>query len=167
MTESLQPTPSRRRFLEAGLSAVTIQLLLNAGVLNTAQAATTALESQSSLDTAFQATQFKVALKALGANPTHSSNIILTAPDVAENGASVDIAVESNLPNTTDIYILVAKNPNPLAAVFHLDGGTIPEIRLFIRMSESSAIHAVVKADGKFYSAIHDTQVTVGGCLGG
>ncbi len=161
------PSPNlemtRRHFLRSGVSAATVQLLLSAGVLHTAKAASASTQA---LDAAFNAHTLKKALNALGANPTPAAQIILTAPDLAENGASVEITLHSDLPNTTDMYLLVAKNPNPLVASFNVPSGTVPDIRLRIRMSETSAIHAVVKAGGQFYSTVHNTQVTVGGCLG-
>jgi sulfur-oxidizing protein SoxY len=143
----------------------TAGLLLAAGTitLGEAQAAT------NTLDTAFKSHSLKNALQALPGNSNTvipSPKIHLTVPEIAENGASVFVAVMSELPNTTDIYLLVAKNPNPLAASFSFDNNAIADIKLYIRMSESSAVHAVVKAGGKFYSTVQDVQVTVGGCLG-
>ncbi|MEY3995778.1 MAG: thiosulfate oxidation carrier protein SoxY [Pseudomonadota bacterium] len=156
---------NRRKLLSASLSITTLQLLLNAGIIPTALANSN-FESYS-LPVAFTANTVKKALSALKIpTPSTSHQIILTAPDIAENGASVSIGVISELPNTTDIYILVAKNPNPLAASIFIPSGIVPEIKLYIRMNETSPIHVVVKSNDTFYAAIHTVQVTVGGCAG-
>ncbi len=35
-----------------------------------------------------------------------------------------------------------------------------------VKMGESTLVHAVVKADGKLYTASKETKVTLGGCGG-
>jgi sulfur-oxidizing protein SoxY len=156
---------SRRKLLSASLSVTTLQLLLNAGIIPTALANS---HSESySLPVAFTANTVKKALSDLKiSTPSINHQIILTAPDVVENGASVPIGIVSELPNTTDIYILVAKNPNPLAASIFIPNKAVPEIKLYVRMNETSPMHVVIKANDKFYTAIHTVQVTVGGCAG-
>ncbi len=143
----------------------TLQLLLGAGIIPIVKAKNN-FETES-LPVAFTANTLKKALSDLKIPPPSiSQKIILTAPDIAENGASVSVGVVSELPNTTHIYILVAKNPNPLAASIFIPNGTVPEIKLYIRMNETSPIHVIVKSNDKFYAAIHTVQVTVGGCAG-
>jgi sulfur-oxidizing protein SoxY len=90
----------------------------------------------------------------------------VVAPDIAENGAVVPIGASSKLPNTTDIYLIVEKNPMPLAAAFSIPAGTATEISTRLKMGQSSNVIAVVKADGKLYSATKETKVTLGGCGG-
>ena len=53
-----------------------------------------------------------------------------------------------------------------LAAAFTLPAGTAPEISTRLKMGQSSNVIAVVKADGKLYSATKETKVTLGGCGG-
>ena len=67
----------------------------------------------------FDARTLDAALKALGGTATDSREIVITSPDIAENGAAVPVAVVSKLPNTQEIYILVEKNPNPAHGRFH------------------------------------------------
>ena len=67
----------------------------------------------------FDARTLDAALKALGGTATDSREIVITSPDIAENGAAVPVAVISKLPNTQEIYILVEKNPNPAHGRFH------------------------------------------------
>ncbi len=151
---------NRRQTLHAGLSASTIGLLLSAGIITPAQA-------QASNKAAFDAKSIKDAIGALGAAPAAGgAQITITAPDIAENGAVVPVGVTSTLPGTTEIYILVEKNPNPMAAGFTIPDGTEANVQTRVKMGQSSNIHAVVKANGKLYAAVKETKVTLGGCGG-
>ena len=107
-------------------------------------------------------------MKALGGGaPAQSKDIaFVQTPDIAENGAVVPIGVSSSLPRTESIAILVEKNPNALAAVFDLPAGTEPTVSTRVKMGQSSNIHALVKADGKYYVATKEVKVTLGGCGG-
>ena len=54
------------------------------------------------------------ALKSIGAtNAANSKDILIKAPDIAENGALVPIEITSNIPGTQTIYIIADKNPQP------------------------------------------------------
>ena len=65
---------------------------------------------------AFEAKAPAEALKALGVSGAQASkDIVLTAPDIAENGAQVPITVLSRIANTQSISIIVDKNPFPLS----------------------------------------------------
>ena len=114
---------------------------------------------------AFESKAFADALKNLGANNiSESRDITITAPDIAENGAVVPVAVTSKIPNTQTIAILAEKNPFPLAASFDLSGGGEAYVSVRLKMGQTSNVHAVVKADGKYYSALKEVKVTIGGC---
>lgn len=105
------------------------------------------------------------ALKSLGAsNLIDSRDITITAPDIAENGAIVPIAVTSKIANTQSIAILSEKNPFPLAASFDIMGGGEGYVSTRVKMGQTSNVRAIVKADGKFYTAVKEVKVTVGGC---
>ena len=95
-----------------------------------------------------------------------SSEISITAPEIAENGAVVPVGVVCNIPNTQEIYIFVEKNPNPLAAVFKMGADTAAQVNSRLKMGQSTNIIVVAKADGKLYSAMRETKVTLGGCGG-
>lgn len=114
----------------------------------------------------FDAKSFADALKAIGGPGTESTDITLTAPEIAENGAVVPLSVSSAVPNTQAIYVFVEKNPNPLSAAFTIPDGTEPSVVTRVKMGESSRVYAVVKADGKIYTTSRDTKVTLGGCGG-
>jgi sulfur-oxidizing protein SoxY len=104
---------------------------------------------------AFDAKDAGGALKGLNAaNPADSKDIMLKAPDIAENGAVVPVEVVSNIPNTVSIAVLSLKNPLPLATSFDFSNGAMPELQARVRLAATTMVQAVVKtADGKFYTA--------------
>jgi sulfur-oxidizing protein SoxY len=108
------------------------------------------------------------ALKALfdGRTAEASDKVKLDAPEIAENGAVVPIAVSSTLPNVTSISILVMENPFTLAASYKLGAVTAPAVANRLKMAQTSKVVAVVESDGKLYSATREVKVTVGGCGG-
>jgi len=115
---------------------------------------------------AFESKALAEAMKTIGAaNPTESRDIVITAPDIAENGAVVPIAVTSKIPGTQSISILAEKNPFPLAATFDITPGAEPYVSIRLKMGQTSNVYAVVKAaDGKAYSSVKEVKVTIGGC---
>jgi sulfur-oxidizing protein SoxY len=116
---------------------------------------------------AFEAKNLKDALGALGAgNPVNSNDIVMTAPEIAENGAVVPISAASKLPGTESISILIAKNPTALAASFDIPAGTEPTVSTRVKMAETSDVYVLVKAQGKYYTTKKEIKVTIGGCGG-
>ena len=114
---------------------------------------------------AFESKAVSDVLKGMGAgNMIESKDIAITAPDIAENGAVVPVAVTSKIPNTQSISILAEKNPFPLAATFDVANGAEPYASVRIKVAQTSNVRAVVKADGKFYTSAKEVKVTVGGC---
>jgi sulfur-oxidizing protein SoxY len=106
-------------------------------------------------------------VKALGGSGSAlSSAIEITAPDIAENGAVVPVAVESKLPKTQAIAILIEKNPSTLSAEFEIPAGTDPFVSTRVKMGETSNVYALVIADGKYFHAVKEIKVTIGGCGG-
>jgi sulfur-oxidizing protein SoxY len=95
-----------------------------------------------------------------------SDKVKLDAPEIAENGAVVPISVSSTLPDVTSISILVAENPNALAASYKIPAGTLPSVANRLKMAKTTNVIAIVEAGGKLYSAIKEVKVTVGGCGG-
>ena len=106
------------------------------------------------------------AVKALGGTAANSDQVTVVAPDIAENGAVVPVGATSKIPNTTEIYLIVEKNPTPMAAGFKIPAGTAADVQTRLKMGQSSNVFAVVKADGKLFSAFKETKVTLGGCGG-
>jgi sulfur-oxidizing protein SoxY len=107
------------------------------------------------------------AIKALyGKNAEASDQVKLDAPEIAENGAVVPIAVSCALPNVTSIAILVSENPFPLAATYKIPPGTSAMVANRLKMAKTSKVIALVESGGKIFSATKEVKVTVGGCGG-
>jgi sulfur-oxidizing protein SoxY len=90
----------------------------------------------------------------------------VNTPDIAENGAVVPFTIQSKVPKTESIAILVEKNPSILAASFNIPEGTEPWVNTRVKMGQTSNVIALVKADGKYYYASKEVKVTLGGCGG-
>jgi sulfur-oxidizing protein SoxY len=115
----------------------------------------------------FQAKAVDEALKSIGASsPVPSKDIVIKAPDIAENGAVVPIEVTSRIPNTQSIAIIADKNPFPLVASFAFENGAEGYASTRVKMGGTTDVRAIVKADGKFYTAAREVKVTIGGCGG-
>ncbi len=97
---------------------------------------------------------------------TASDKINLDAPEIAENGAVVPIAITSTLPKVTGIAIMVLENPNVLAAAYIIPDGTEAAAAARLKMAKTSKVVAIVASDGKLFSATKEVKVTVGGCGG-
>lgn len=147
---------NRRAVLKAGAALAT---LVSLGVVTAEQALAAGREG-------FAAKTLGDALKAVGGQPATSDQVQIVSPDIAENGAVVPVGAVSKLANTTEIYLLVEKNPTPLAAMFMIPAGTEADVQTRLKMGQSTNVLAVVKADGKLYSAVKETKVTLGGCGG-
>jgi sulfur-oxidizing protein SoxY len=117
---------------------------------------------------AFEAKDMSVAMKGLGAAASSDSkDLLIKAPDIAENGAVVPVEVVSNIPNTVSIAVLVDKNPSPLSSSFDFAEGAMAEVSVRLKLGQTSNVKAVAKtADGKYYTAQKEVKVTVGGCGG-
>lgn len=153
---------SRRKALQAGGGAGVLAMLFAAGVLKPGQAL-----AQDWNQAAFSMKTVPEAMRALGAqSPAASAAILIKAPEIAENGAVVPIAIESKLPGTESITLLIEKNPQPLAASFSIPAGTVPDVSTRVKIGQSSDVYALVKAEGKFYVAKKEIKITLGGCGG-
>ena len=95
-----------------------------------------------------------------------SDKIFMKAPDIAKNGAVVPITIQADLPHVESISLLVDENPNPLAAHYKVGKGLRPYVSTRIKMGKTSAVHAVVKADGQLMKTTKEIKVTIGGCGG-
>ncbi|MGB7542437.1 MAG: thiosulfate oxidation carrier protein SoxY [Burkholderiales bacterium] len=150
----------RREILKAGGGL--LALAVAAGIIKPEEAL-----AQEWNRAAFDSRSLADTVKALGGSgSTESNDIQFTAPDIAENGAVVPISVESKLPKTQTIAILIEKNPNALSANFEIPEGTDPFITTRVKMAETSKVYALVKADGKYFHAVKEIKVTIGGCGG-
>jgi len=107
------------------------------------------------------------ALQSLGAtSPAPSKDIVIEAPQIAENGAVVPIEISVNIPGTTSIAVLIEKNPFPLAGRFEFKDGALPFVKLNVKIGETSDVRVVAMAGGKSFTAAREIKVTIGGCGG-
>jgi len=92
--------------------------------------------------------------------------VMITAPEIAENGNTVPISVEA--PGAAEIAIYADGNPTPGVAVFKFGpaaGSRRASTR--IRLGGTQDVVAVAKMpDGSFQQASVEVKVTIGGCGG-
>ena len=95
-----------------------------------------------------------------------SGDIMLTTPEIAENGNTVPISVDA--PGAVAITILAAGNPLPGVATFNFgDGAGSQSATTRIRLAGTQDVIAVAKmADGSFAAVSQTVKVTIGGCGG-
>ena len=116
---------------------------------------------------AFGAKTAADALKNIGASAAApSKDIMIEAPQIAENGAVVPIEISSNIPGTTSIAVVIEKNPFPLAGKFDFKEGALPFVKLNVKMGETSDVRVVAVAGGRQFVATREIKVTIGGCGG-
>jgi sulfur-oxidizing protein SoxY len=163
MTTTDNGFPATRRLILKGAGAIALVGLGHLPFsLSPAQAANDKYPEE-----AFKQTSDADAIKALyGKTAEPSDKVKLDAPEIAENGAVVPITVSSSLPDVTSISILVAENPNALAASYKIPAGTLPSVANRLKMAKTTNVIAVVEAGGKLYSTSKEVKVTVGGCGG-
>jgi sulfur-oxidizing protein SoxY len=160
--QELSMDSKRRDVLKAGSGAGVLALAAAAGLIRPGEAL-----GQEWNKAAFSTKSVAETVKALGGgSSTESKEIQITAPDIAENGAVVPISVDSRLARTQTIAIMIEKNPNTLSANFEIPDGTDPFVTTRVKMGETSNVYALVKADGKYYHAVKEIKVTIGGCGG-
>lgn len=118
-------------------------------------------------DDAFKAKSAVDAMRALGmSGAQESGDIVIRAPDIAENGAVVPIDITSNIPGTTSIAVFIEKNPFPYTGSFDFAAGAVPFVHLRAKIGESTPVRVVVAAGGKHYTTAKEVKVTIGGCGG-
>jgi sulfur-oxidizing protein SoxY len=117
---------------------------------------------------AFEAKTMQEAVKAFGGGTlTESKDVTITAPDIAENGAVVPLAVSSSLPGVKHLLLLVEKNPSALVAMFNVADSVEPAFSTRAKMGQSSDVYAVaIMTDGKALFTKKEVKVTLGGCGG-
>ena len=152
--------PLRRTFLR-GSAASLLLPLLGTGLLRPG-----AVQAAPWQRDAFSATSTGAGLKALNIPLlSETRDIIVNAPEIAENGAKVDIEISSNLANTRSLLLFADKNPLPLCAELEFGDNALPYAKIQIKLAESMRIRAVARtADGKNHVAFRDIKVTLSGC---
>jgi sulfur-oxidizing protein SoxY len=164
MTITRDGFPATRRLILKG--AVTVALV-GLGNLPFSLSPAFAAANDKYPEDAFKQKGDAEAIKALyGKTAEKSDKVKLDAPEIAENGAVVPISVSSTLADVTSISILVAENPNALAASYKIPAGTLPSVASRLKMAKTTNVIAIVEAGGKLYSTSKEVKVTVGGCGG-
>ena len=153
----------RRKLLKGGSSATLLAPWIGTGLLSPSRV----IAAEWNI-TAFTARNVNDALKAWGAaNAAESRDVVIIAPEIAENGAKVEIDVTSQVPATRSIALFADRNPMPLCAAIEFTGGALPYCRVQIKLAETTRVRAVVKSgDGKTFVAFREIKVTLGGCGG-
>lgn len=152
----------RRTFLKSSAAASAVGVAISAGLI-TPRAVFAAWPKA-----AFEATDLNAALTSAfgGTSMADSKDIKLKAPDIAENGAVVPVTVTSQIAGTETISVLVPSNNTPMTASFTLGSNSEGFVSTRIKMSKTSDVVVVVKANGKLYTAKKEVKVTIGGCGG-
>lgn len=119
---------------------------------------------------------FETTVKRLfGGRPIEYNNtkVVLTVPNVAENGAVVPTLVEAALGiegknYVRNIYLIVDKNKRPHAVTYAFTPETgMGRAAANLRLGGTSWVHAVVEMDDKtLIAAKSEVKVVVGGCGG-
>jgi sulfur-oxidizing protein SoxY len=153
---------TRRRVLKGAGAASAVFAALATGALKPSDAFAATWNKD-----AFEAKSTIDALKALNVtSATDSKDIVIRAPDIAENGAVVPIDITSNIPGTESISLFIEKNPFPYVATFDMSKGVVPYVHVRVKMGQTSPVRVVVAAGGKYYQAAKEIKVTIGGCGG-
>lgn len=153
----------RRNFLATSSSATALALAAASG-FTPARAA----NAPGWNPAAFDAKTLADVAKALGAirAPVESVDLTLQAPDIAENGAVVRVSARSSLAGTTQIALLVEKNPAALAALFDIPAGTEAQVATNLKLAESSRVYVLAKVGDDYLYAVREVKVTLGACGG-
>ncbi len=151
--------PNRRTVLAR--SGQVAALMAGAGLLPAqAQAAWNA--------NAFEIKTMAELVKALGGSaPAESKDVVVTGPDIAENGAVVPVGVSTTLGGVKKLMLLVEKNPSVLSASFDVSDAVDAAFTTRVKMGQSSNVMAVaLMNDNRVLFAQKEVKVTLGGCGG-
>ncbi|MGC9269420.1 thiosulfate oxidation carrier protein SoxY [Acidiphilium sp.] len=95
---------------------------------------------------------------------THSADVSMDAPDIAENGAVVPISFDSKAKDVTGAAILAIDNPFVMACAYKIPAGTDPAISSRVKLGKTTKVVSVIQAGGKLMSTSKQVKVTLGGC---
>lgn len=156
----MKQSQQRRLFLKTALTTSTVGLAITAGLLTPS-----VLLAEWPAD-AFKAKKVPEAIKNLYKEDasTESDKITIDSPDVAENGAVVPVKIETSLDNVEKIALLVSENSTPLTASFELQPTVKGMISIRAKVGKSGDLIAIVKSNGKLFTAKKAIKVTLGGC---
>ena len=149
----------RRLFLKTALTTSTIGLAVAAGLLTPA-----AVLAEWPAE-AFTAKKVDDAVNGLfGGAAADSDKITVKVPDIAENGAVVPVTINTTLEKVENMTLLIEQSASPLTASFDVQPSVEGMVSIRVKVGKSSDVIAVVKADGKLFTARKAVKVTLGGC---
>jgi sulfur-oxidizing protein SoxY len=153
----------RREFVQSTTGAAALGLAVSVGVFPTTASAETAWNKA-----AFEAKSLAEVVKALGGTEaaTENKDVILSAPEIAENGNVVRLGAQSAIAGTTWLGLVVEKNPAALTAGFDVMAGTEANMSTNVKMGQSTNVYALAKVGDKYFYAVKEVKVTLGGCGG-
>jgi len=101
-----------------------------------------------------------------GGAEASEGGVIITAPEIAENGNTVPVEVESE--GAVRISVFAAGNPNPGVATFAFGPlAAVSRASTRIRLVETQDVVVIAEmADGTYQMAAQEVKVTIGGCGG-
>jgi sulfur-oxidizing protein SoxY len=99
--------------------------------------------------------------------PTESQDILLTAPDVAENGAKVPVEVHVRLPEVERVLLIGERNRFPLLADIAFTPRMEPWFEVRVKLAETGDLRVIAQSRGKLYTTSKPVRVIVGGCPAG
>lgn len=100
------------------------------------------------------------------ARPGAAGEVRVDVPDIAEDGRSVPVGVETGLPGVRSVSILVRDNPRPLIAIFQVDERFAGSLNVRVKMAATTEVIALVETDAGTFTARAPLKVTQGGCGG-
>lgn len=152
---------NRRTFLKRSLAAGATGTAISIGLLSPRTILAAWPKS------AFEAKSVADALTALEASEHAQNDMIkIKAPDVAENGAVVPIAISTKIEGVSSIILLAENNASPLTSVYEIGDSAMGYVSTRIKMGKTGNIIVIVKADGKIHMNKKEIKVTIGGCGG-
>jgi len=154
-------TMHRRDFLATSSGATALALAAASGFT---PAPAQASDAPGWNPAAFNAKSLAEVAEALGATsaPLESADVTLQAPELAGNGAIVRVSARSALADTTQIALLVEKNPVALAALFEIPAGTEAQVATNLKMARTSRVYALAKVGEQYLYAFREVKVTLG-----
>jgi sulfur-oxidizing protein SoxY len=99
--------------------------------------------------------------------PADSQDILLIAPDVAENGAKVPVEVHVRLPEVERVLLVGERNRFPLLADVAFTPRMEPWFEARVRLAETADLRVIAQSQGKLYTTSKRVRVIVGGCPAG
>jgi len=149
----------RRELLAAGIGSAATLVGLGAGLLSPRRV----LAEWPA--TAFQATKLEDAMTSLlgGNQPKPSEQVRIKAPEIAENGLSVPVTIEADVP-VESIALFVAENQTPAIAHFRVGSKMALPLVFRVKMAKTTDVVVVVDSAGQALLARATVKVTVGGC---